>query len=70
MKYREIKCSSCSGKGIVSKYSMTDFEGPDECNDCFGSGNQIIYENGTIAKYYGGPLCGKLTIKELKAYEI
>jgi RecJ-like exonuclease len=52
--YETIRCARCDGHGQVSKWSE-----PEECPDCGGSGQNVRYESGTIARYPGGPLLGK-----------
>jgi len=54
------RCDDCRGLGVVSYYSNVDFEGPEECVICGGSGSVWEYPNGALAKYYGGPFIGKL----------
>jgi hypothetical protein len=65
--WREIRCASCDGHGLVSDYGCCgeDFYGAKECDDCCGSGRQHITEKGVIAAYPGGPLRGRLSQKEL-----
>lgn len=66
-RFQEIKCAVCDGEGIVGIYSNNDFEGPDECRSCDGSGRNIIYvKSGVIAKYLGGPLMGRIPPKLIK----
>ncbi len=56
--YKNIACWICSGHGVVSRYSMGDFEGPEECDTCGGNGSVIRYKSGTLAKFPGGPFIG------------
>ena len=62
--WKQRQCGNCLGYGVVSVYSMNDFEGPGECNACQGAG--VIWEGpkGVLAMYPGGPLLGRLTNKE------
>lgn len=65
--WQQRQCNNCSGYGVVSVYSMYDFEGPGECNTCKGGG--VIWDGpkGVLAMYPGGPLLGRLTLKELNS---
>lgn len=54
-----LKCYKCDGKGLVTSWSFGVKE-PDECGNCGGSGLNWIYPSGVIAKYYSGPLCGRV----------
>jgi DnaJ-class molecular chaperone len=60
-KWTNRTCDSCSGHGQVSAYSFGggDFEGPDECKDCNGTGMIWRSPNGALAQYPGGPFVGK-----------
>ena len=60
LKWTPIECSSCDGKGIVSSYTAdgSDFNGPDECRDCNGSGRIWRSPKGALAAYPGGPFRG------------
>lgn len=59
-KFTRMLCFRCSGHGIVSRYSHNDFEGPEECSICNGSGYIIKYKvSGVFAKYPGGSFLGK-----------
>lgn len=54
---KEIGCTPCSGSGQIWQPA----EGwSDECAVCGGSGTNWLYPGGAIAKYYSGPLIGKL----------
>ncbi len=60
--WNRITCGSCSGHGQVGDYGMfgTDFNGPDECEACGGSG--YIWEHlrsGSYAQWPGGPFLGR-----------
>lgn len=58
-KYRSIKCVTCNGTGIVDAALYSGELGtPTECRDCNGSGTNVKYESGVIAKYPGGPFLG------------
>lgn len=50
--FKTITCATCSGHGVVDK----GYHNPGECQDCNGSGQNVRYESGAIAKHYGGPL--------------
>lgn len=52
-------CARCAGAGLVSTWSFGVKE-PDECPDCGGSGRNWVYPRGAIARYYGGPLIGRM----------
>lgn len=63
---KSVTCWSCGGHGVVSVYSAMDFEGAGECKDCGGNGVLWLYPSGVIARYKGGPLCGRLTKREME----
>lgn len=50
--HKEIKCQTCDGHGVVE----AGYHNPKECKDCYGSGKNVRYSNGSIAKFYGGPM--------------
>jgi len=54
-----IKCDTCDGKGMRTIWSFGVKE-PDECPDCGGSGLNWLYPHGAIARYYAGPLIGRV----------
>lgn len=55
-----VKCGTCHGHGLLSDYGNgDDFYGAKECPDC-ASGYQWKYPSGTLARYYAGPLVGKI----------
>lgn len=65
-KWRTEPCPGCSGFGVVARYTLggSDFDGPEECEDCNGSGVQWVHRRtGTIAQYPGGPLMGRHAAK-------
>lgn len=53
----QIKCESCDGKGIIARYLDGS---PDECRDCAGNGTNWCYPSGVVARYYAGPLNGRV----------
>ena len=55
-----ITCWNCGGYGVVSGYTFggTDFTGAKECAKC-SSGGMWRYPSGVLARYPGGPLCGR-----------
>jgi len=59
--WTRIACDSCSGHGQVSSYTFGggDFNGPDECRDCGGSGHIWRSRKGALAQYPGGPFVGR-----------
>ena len=60
MGVKQISCAACGGHGMYQAgFDIT----PTMCRECT-YGNQWLYPNGTIAKYYGGPLRGRLTKEE------
>lgn len=69
MNWHKIKCGTCDGHGMVSKYTYdgSDFEGPEECGDCWGQGSIWISPKGRLALYPGGPFLGSV---QKKAAEI
>lgn len=50
-----IQCAMCGGHGLTRN--------ADECRDCGGSGRNWLYPGGAIARYYRGPLIGKLPVR-------
>lgn len=61
----DIECANCGGHGLV-----VDTHGePDECAQCGGSGSNWQYPKGAIARYYGGPLIGRLAIQQMGGSE-
>ena len=52
-----IKCLNCRGLGVEQRANTFDIS-PEECSVCSGSGKNWRYNNGAIAKYYGGPFIG------------
>lgn len=50
--HTKIKCFACDGHGMVDR----GYHDPDECSHCGGSGEIVRYSNGSLAKYYGGPM--------------
>ena len=59
MSGKAIKCPHCEGRGIVAVWSFGVKE-PDECSRFAGSRINWIYPNGAIARYYAGPLIGRM----------
>lgn len=57
-KWKTFPCPFCSGSGVVSVYSMEDFEGPGPCNDCGEKGYIFVSERDRIADWPGGPFNG------------
>lgn len=59
--YERITCTKCQGHGQVANYGAfgLDFEGPDECPDCEGTGTIVRYASGALARYPGGPFLGR-----------
>lgn len=59
--WTQIKCFDCDGHGQVSSYTCDgmDFNGPEECYSCNGSG--LIYRSpkGSFAQWPGGPFIGR-----------
>jgi hypothetical protein len=55
--WQREKCGACSGYGMVSSYSAFDFEGPEECNSCGGTGINWKTPKGRYVLYPGGPFC-------------
>lgn len=54
----EITCYHCGGSGQIWQPA----EGWSyECANCGGSGLNWQYSNGAIARYYSGPLIGRLS---------
>jgi DnaJ-class molecular chaperone len=53
--WRQERCFSCHGTGMVSSYSWADFEGPAECDMCHGSGAYWRTPKGRYVVYPGGP---------------
>ncbi len=51
--WKRESCVHCIG-GVVSLYSMYDFEGPGECMACGGSGIVWCSPKGRYAEYPGG----------------
>lgn len=66
--WKRITCHNCEGHGQVANYGSfgLDFEGPEECNSCEGSGSIWQSPKGRLAKYPGGPFIGRLTAKEFQ----
>lgn len=58
-----VKCARCDGAGFLLVWSFGVKE-PDECVDCGGSGQNWQYPGGAIARYYSGPLIGRVILKE------
>lgn len=60
-----LKCFDCDGHGQVSSYTCggMDFNGPDECQSCGGSGAIWRSKKGVLAQYPGGPFLGRETMK-------
>ena len=58
MNGKPISCALCGGAGYRTVWSFGVKE-PDECRDCGGSGQNWLYPNGAIARYYSGPLIGR-----------
>lgn len=56
--WRVLPCPTCSGCGIVSQYSYDDFEGPNECRECSGSGRLWIRPSNHCFAWPGGPTRG------------
>lgn len=57
--WREERCRTCGGCGVVSDYSGEDFNGAMECPRCDGGGQIWRTPNGKhYAVYPGGPFCG------------
>jgi hypothetical protein len=51
-----IRCWCCGASGLV-----LDMRGePDECGQCDGSGFLWRYSGGAVARYYSGPLIGRM----------
>jgi DnaJ-class molecular chaperone len=58
--WKWIQCTTCEGNGVVEDYGFgEDFYGPEECDDCCGSGRMAITNTDTLAAYPGGPFRGK-----------
>lgn len=57
--WTRVRCSNCSGHGIVSDYRSGDFDGPMECSECNGSGFIWRHKSGCYAAYPGGPFRGR-----------
>ncbi len=58
-----IRCDLCDGHGQRSVWSF-GVEEPDECPQCWGSGQNWQYPKGAIAKHYSGPLIGRVPVHE------
>lgn len=56
--WKETRCHSCSGHGMVAAYSVNDFEGCSECSTCSGTGRLFQSDKGTLVQYPGGPFAG------------
>lgn len=56
VEHKRVECWQCAGHGIIERGF--------ECPTCGGSGHVIRYENGTYAKYLGGPLLGRDNAKD------
>jgi len=56
--WTEGQCGRCGGHGVVSVYTMGDFDGAGWCPDCGGSGSLWRSPKGALAVYPGGPFCG------------
>ena len=54
----QVRCVHCNGHGLVANWDQ-----PDECRDCGGSGMNWRYPGGALARYYGGPLLGRLALR-------
>ena len=54
-----ITCDRCGGTGIGQRASSYQ-PWHEECGDCGGSGKNWLYPRGAIAKYFSGPLIGRL----------
>ncbi len=59
-----MQCFGCGGHGLVSVYSATDFEGPEECDVCDGKGFIFATLGNRLAKWPGGPFLGSLPLGE------
>ena len=60
-KWRRVKCSYCSGYGVISCYTRdgSDFLGPGDCPVCGGSGCAWESPNRKfLAEYPGGRIIG------------
>lgn len=55
------ECFDCSGLGQVSSYTYggMDFNGPEECRTCNGSGTIYRSPKGSLAQWPGGPFIGR-----------
>jgi len=60
-----VRCDRCDGHGQISSWQFGVKE-PDECPDCGGGGSLWLYPKGALAKYYGGPLIGRYTKREME----
>lgn len=49
-----IRCPTCNGYGVVSNYSMYDFEGAKFCNTCEGAGKIWKTPKGRHVEFPGG----------------
>ena len=56
---KSVECPHCGGAGLVSVWSFGVKE-PEECSLCDGSGINWLYPNGAIARYYSGPMIGRM----------
>lgn len=56
---KAIQCVTCAGAGIVMHRPVYDPQ-IEECPDCGGSGLNWEYAKGAIARFYGGPLIGRM----------
>jgi DnaJ-class molecular chaperone len=50
----QVLCPDCEGHGVVSQYSVSDFEGPTDCRKCAGSGLLWLSDKDRLADYPGG----------------
>lgn len=57
-RWLKATCGCCRGYGLVSDYTGGDFNGPKECEACFGHGGYVVSENDRTAVFPGGPFLG------------